>query len=52
MILVVLLLWKAWVYADSLTTDSSSYNALDSIFESIDWNSQLGQYSFGISSRK
>ena len=49
MILVVLLLWKAWVYADSLTTDSSSYNALDSIFESIDWNSQLGQYSFGIS---
>ena len=40
---------EAWVYANSLTTDSSSYNALDSIFESIDWNSQLGQYSFGIS---
>ena len=40
---------EAWVYADSLTTNSYSFNALDSIFESIDWNSQLGQYSFGIS---
>ena len=40
---------EAWVYANSLTTDSSVYDALDSIFESIDWNSQLGQYSFGIS---
>jgi len=41
---------EAWVYANSLTTDSGNvYNALDSIFESIDWNSQNGQYSFGIS---
>ena len=40
---------EAWVYADSLTTDSYGFSALDSIFESIDWNSQLGQYSFGIS---
>ena len=40
---------EAWVYANSLTTDSSEYSALDSIFESIDWNSQDGQYSFGIS---
>ena len=40
---------EAWVYANSLTTDSSVYDALDSIFESIDWNSQDGQYSFGIS---
>ena len=40
---------EAWVYADSLTTDSYMFNALDSIFESIDWNSQNGQYSFGIS---
>ena len=41
---------EAWVYANSLPTDSGSvYNALDAIFESIDWNSQDGQYSFGIS---
>jgi hypothetical protein len=40
---------EAWVYANSLTTNGSAYDALDSIFESIDWNSQNGQYSFGIS---
>ena len=40
---------EAWVHAHSLPTDGNQYNALDSIFESIDWNSQNGQYSFGIS---
>ena len=40
---------EAWVYANSLTTGNDIYSQLDSIFESIDWGSQLGQYSFGIS---
>ena len=40
---------EAWVYADSLTTGGDQYENLDSIFESIDWGAQLGQYSFGIS---
>ena len=40
---------EAWVYANSLPTGNDIYSQLDSIFESIDWGSQLGQYSFGIS---
>ena len=40
---------EAWVYANSLTTGNDVYQDLDCIFESIDWNSQDGQYSFGIS---
>ena len=40
---------EAWVYANSLPTGNDIYSELDSIFESIDWGSQLGQYSFGIS---
>ena len=40
---------EAWVHANSLPTGGDVYNSLDSIFESIDWNSQNGQYSFGIS---
>ena len=40
---------EAWVYANSLTTGNDVYQDLDCIFESIDWNSQNGQYSFGIS---
>ena len=40
---------EAWVYANSLVTDTSQHGGLDCIFESIDWGSQLGQYSFGIS---
>ena len=39
---------EAWVYANSLSNGNDIYQDLDCIFESIDWNSQNGQYSFGI----
>ena len=40
---------EAWVYGKSLATGGGQYDNLDSVFESIDWGAQLGQYSFGIS---
>ena len=35
--------------ANSLPTGSNDYDENKTIFESIDWNAQLGQYQFGIS---
>ena len=40
---------EGWIYANSLPTGSDDYSEVKTIFESIDWNSQLGQYQFGIS---
>ena len=37
---------EGWILANSLPTGS---NENKTIFESIDWNSQLGQYHFGVS---
>ena len=37
---------EGWILANSLPTGSSENKT---IFESIDWNAQLGQYQFGIS---
>ena len=40
---------EGWILANSLPTGSNDYDENKTIFESIDWNAQLGQYQFGIS---